>query len=291
MTPRALRFFRDRRERITFFIVGQDAALAGNQRALADIASAGHEIGNHSFSHQPWLHLMSASNLKRELLDTQDAIERATGKRPTGFRGPGYSLSGNTLALLVKNGFRYDASTIPTFIGPLARAYYFRSSSLSATEREQRRQLFGGFSEGFRPLKPYRWGPPANGLIEIPVTTMPLFRTPIHASYILHISRFSRGLAKTYFLSALRLCRLSGVSPSLLLHSLDFLDAGDVPRLAFFPGVQVPVDEKLKLLAWMLDRVARHHRIVPMEEHARIAAACGLAERPCLASAQTESAD
>src|SRR6478752_92451 len=33
--------------RITVFIVGQDAALSKNRAALASIADAGHEIGNH----------------------------------------------------------------------------------------------------------------------------------------------------------------------------------------------------------------------------------------------------
>ena len=46
-----------------------------------------------------------------------DAIEAATGGRPRGFRGPGFSLSEGTLAALVELGYRYDASTLPTFIG------------------------------------------------------------------------------------------------------------------------------------------------------------------------------
>jgi hypothetical protein len=281
-TPRILQFLRERSLNITFFIVGQDAALDRNRRSLADIAAAGHEIGNHSFSHQPWLHLLSAGELEKEVLGAQHVIEQATGKRPIGFRGPGYSVSRNTLELLAKNGFRYDASTIPTFIGPLARAYYFRVSSLDASGRQQRSQLFGTFSEGFRPLKPYRWGPPAGGLIEIPVTTMPLVRTPMHASYILYISRFSSSLAKTYFRMALSLCRLSGVAPSLLLHPLDFLDDSDASRLSFFPGIEIPVKRKLHLLDWMLSSLGRQRRLVTMEEHARTVGKGPLAEHPCL---------
>ncbi len=282
VTPRVLRFLRERSLKITFFIVGQDAALDRNRRPLADIAAAGHEIGNHSFSHQPWLHLLSAGELEKEVLGAQHVIEQATGKRPIGFRGPGYSVSRNALELLATNGFRYDASTIPTFIGPLARAYYFRVSSLDALGRQQRSQLFGAFSEGFRPLNPYRWGPPAGGLIEIPVTTMPLLRTPIHASYILFTSRFSSNLAKAYFSTAVQLCHLSAVSPSLLLHPLDFIDAADAPRLSFFPGIEIPVKRKLDLLDWMLNRLGRHYRLVTMEEHALAAGKSRLPEHPCI---------
>src|SRR3982750_647036 len=59
VVPRALQFLKERGLSITFFIVGQDAALQVNREAIASIAAAGHEIGNHSFSHEPWLHLYS----------------------------------------------------------------------------------------------------------------------------------------------------------------------------------------------------------------------------------------
>src|SRR6266699_2475525 len=59
VVPRVLRFLGERSLRITFFIVGQDAALARNGRVLRSIAEAGHEVGNHSFHHEPWLHLYS----------------------------------------------------------------------------------------------------------------------------------------------------------------------------------------------------------------------------------------
>ena len=41
---------------ITVFIVGQDAAIERNHGALRALAEQGHEIGNHSLSHEPWFH-------------------------------------------------------------------------------------------------------------------------------------------------------------------------------------------------------------------------------------------
>src|SRR5437660_7036359 len=55
VVPRVLTFLKERDLKITFFIVGQDAALEKNLDAIASIAAAGHEIGNHSFNHEPWL--------------------------------------------------------------------------------------------------------------------------------------------------------------------------------------------------------------------------------------------
>ena len=87
---------------------------------------------------------------------------------------------------------------------------------------------------GFRPMTPYRWRQ-SNGLLEMPLTTMPIIRIPIHMSYLLCLASFSRGLAASYFQFALKLCRLRGISPSLLLHPLDFLGRDDRNRLGVFP--------------------------------------------------------
>jgi hypothetical protein len=188
VVPRVLEILARRGLRITFFVVGQDAALEKNRKALAQLAQAGHEIGNHSQRHEPWLHLYSEEELERELSEAEMHIEKATGRRPDAFRGPGFSLSETTLRVLLRRGYRYDASTFPTFLGPLARAYYFMTAKLEPEERRKRAKLFGSMRDGFQPLRPYRWQLAAGTLLEIPVTTLPLFRVPIHLSYVLYLS-------------------------------------------------------------------------------------------------------
>jgi len=268
VVPRVLDFLKQRGLTITFFIVGQDAALARNERALASIATAGHEIGNHSFHHEPWLHRYTPEEIEAEIESAEEHIERVTGRRPIGFRGPGFSISPTVLGVLARRGYRYDASTFPTFIGPLARAYYFMTSKLSKAELKQRRALFGGFAEGFRPIRPYRWQTSAGELIEIPVTTMPLLRLPIHVSYLLYIASVSPNLARAYFRAALSLCRLRGVQPSLLLHPLDFLGRDDGTGLDFFPGMRLPSQRKMELVSMALEELSQSYEIVTMQHHA-----------------------
>src|SRR4029077_7421594 len=143
VVPRALEFLKERSLNITFFIVGQDAALEKNHKALLSIADAGHEIGNHSFNHEPWLHLYSKAQLIEEFDNSEAAILAATGKHTVGFRGPGFSLSDAVIEVLGERGYEYDCSTLPTYIAPLARAYYFfKSPEMSDEEREKRKQLF-----------------------------------------------------------------------------------------------------------------------------------------------------
>jgi len=269
VVPRALNFLKERNLSITFFIVGQDAALDKNREALAQIAAENHEIGNHSFRHEPWLHLYSRAELVEEFEKTEEAIGKVTNQKLTGFRGPGYSLSPTVLEVLAERGYEYDCSTLPTYIAPLARAYYFfKSPEMSDEEREKRKKLFGKFSDGFQSLKPYRWQIGEKSITEIPVTTLPIFKTPIHASYLIYLSTFSRVAAKMYWKTALEMCRLTGTQPSLLLHPLDFLSGEDAPELKFFPAMDLPVEKKLEFVSEILETFSRNFDVVNLRQHA-----------------------
>jgi len=272
VVPRFVEFLALRDLKITVFVVGQDAALKSNHDALSLIPQHGHEIGNHSFHHEPWLHLYSEQRINEEFARTEEALAEATGEHPVGFRGPGFSLSPDVLKVLKRRGYEYDCSTFPTFLGPLARMYYFMTARLDAREKEERKKLFGTFSEGFRPLRPYCWNLEDGPLLEIPVTTMPWFKVPIHVSYLLYLDQFSRGLAMTYWHSALTLCRLTGVAPSLLLHPLDFLGCEDDSDLGFFPAMRIESQRKVELVGRIVDLMTRHWQVGPMIDHARSAA-------------------
>jgi peptidoglycan-N-acetylglucosamine deacetylase len=257
--------------KITFFIVGQDAALARNRAALASIAAAGHDVGNHSFRHEPWLHEYSADELYEEIASAEQAIEAATGVRPRGFRGPGFSLTGDVLEVLGERDYVYDASTFPTFLGPIARLYYFRQTrNLPPEERRRRSQLFGTLRDGLRPIDPYVWTLRRGELLEIPVTTVPVVRVPMHLSYVMYLAEFGEGLARAYVRATTRWCRLWNVEPSLLLHSLDFLGCEDVAQLRFFPGMRTPSVRKLALFDWVVGHLRRHFELVSLDDHARI---------------------
>ena len=271
LVPRILDFLEKRNLKITFFIVGQDAALEKNHDAIRSIAEAGHEIGTHSFNHEPWLHLYSEQQLEEDISHAEEHIERVTGQKPIGFRGPGYSFSSTVLRVLANHGYQYDASTLPTFLGPLARAFYFMNAKLSAEEKEQRKLLYGEFKDGFQPIRPYRWQVEGKdeSLVEIPVTTMPLFKLPFHVSYILYISRFSPVLARLYFKLALGLCKLTRISPSLLMHPLDFLGCDDVKELAFFPAMDLSSEEKIKFVGEVIDIYLEHYTVVPLRQQVR----------------------
>ena len=273
VVPRILDFLAARKLTITFFIVGQDAALEKNRAALRAIAAAGHEIGNHSFRHEPWLHLYTEAELDQELRQAEDAIESATGALPRGFRGPGFSLSQGTLETLLRRGYQYDATVFPNLLNPVARAYLFSTSNLTAEEKKQRSALFGTWKDALRPVRPFQWSLKGGRLLEIPVTTLPGLKVPIHLSYLIYLAKFSRPAARAYFRFALGACRLTETSPSILLHPLDFMGREDCPALAFFPGMDLARDRKLEIMGELFDILVTRHEIVTMGEHARRAGA------------------
>ncbi|MEV6975758.1 polysaccharide deacetylase family protein [Kitasatospora sp. NPDC093806] len=86
--------------RATFFCVGHHvAALPDEVRRIAD---AGHELGNHSWSH-PFLPDLTPEQLREQLDRTTEAVARVTGEAPTRFRPPYGGLTPEVLATLAEH--------------------------------------------------------------------------------------------------------------------------------------------------------------------------------------------
>jgi peptidoglycan/xylan/chitin deacetylase (PgdA/CDA1 family) len=77
------------RVRATFFLTGERAAAG--PAVVGRIRAEGHSLGNHSWDHSD-LRTLSLHAVRSHLTRTSEAIERATGERPTVFRPPsGYT--------------------------------------------------------------------------------------------------------------------------------------------------------------------------------------------------------
>jgi hypothetical protein len=254
--------------KITFFIVGKDTENEENCQYLRMITERGHEVANHSYHHESWLQSYSYEQIENEIITAENAILGATGQKPLGFRGPGFSWSKDLLSVLEKRGYKYDASTLPTYLGPLARAYYFAKSDLSKEEKRARKELFGKFSEGFRKLKPYKWDL-GNGksLTEIPVTTMPIFKMPFHLSYLIYLGNISMPLMRLYLNIAIGLCKMTKTPISFLLHPLDLIGGDQIMDLAFFPGMNVSSTEKVKVFKIVIETLKAHFTLFPMNKY------------------------
>lgn len=269
--PRILEFLNTHQVKTTFFIVGQDADREETKPWLRKISREGHEFGNHSYYHEPWMEERTTEEIRQELVNSHNAIEAVTGKTPVGFRGPGFCCNNNLLEAVQKLEYTFDASLFPTVISPLAKLYYLlTTTSLKSKEKSKRKNLFGKMRNGFMSLKPFKWNLKSGPLLEIPVTTIPLVRLPFHFSYIMWLSKFSKSGALRYFSTALTLCKTFNVEPSVLLHPLDFLGKEDVTELNFFPGMDLTRDHKLEIAHEAISILMSKFEIITMSQHAEM---------------------
>lgn len=70
----------------SFFVIGE--RVARHPDLAAEIASRGHSVENHTWSHPVFFTCLSPSGIRRQLERTSEAIELATGRRPRRFRPP-----------------------------------------------------------------------------------------------------------------------------------------------------------------------------------------------------------
>jgi len=105
--PRIAQVFERYGLRQTFFVPGW--CVETYPRAVGLILDRGHEIAHHGYLHEKNNQLSrdeEAACLRRGI----DAIVKASGGRPRGYRAPSWAFSKHTLDLLVEEGFEYDSS-------------------------------------------------------------------------------------------------------------------------------------------------------------------------------------
>jgi polysaccharide deacetylase family protein (PEP-CTERM system associated) len=112
-TDQILDIFAKFNARGTFFILGWVADRF--PMLVKKIASAGHEIGCHSYQHRAVFRL-SREEFFEDTRRAKDVIEQAAQTKIIGYRAPSFSIVAGTewaYDVLVELGFRYDSSTHP----------------------------------------------------------------------------------------------------------------------------------------------------------------------------------
>ena len=105
--PRIVDIWRHFEMRQTMYVPGW--CVEAYPDAIKALVDDGHEIGHHGWLHER-VNQLSSEDEEAVLLRGKEAIEKATGRPPAGYRCPSGAFSEHTLDLLIKHGFRYDAS-------------------------------------------------------------------------------------------------------------------------------------------------------------------------------------
>ncbi len=97
----------------TFFVLAWIAERI--PELVYDIASDGHEIASHGYSHSLITH-MTKKEFQTDLEKSISILTNLTGKPIYGYRAPSFSITRETmwaLEILKKNGIKYDSSIYP----------------------------------------------------------------------------------------------------------------------------------------------------------------------------------
>lgn len=86
----------------TFFVIGQNAEK--DPERIKMIYDAGHEIGNHTYSHA-YITKISKDTLRDEVIKTEKILQDITGEKPVVFRPPGGFYNDETLDILEEMGY------------------------------------------------------------------------------------------------------------------------------------------------------------------------------------------
>jgi polysaccharide deacetylase family protein (PEP-CTERM system associated) len=116
-TMRLLDMFAEFDSKATFFILGEVAK--SHPGLIREIASQGHELGIHGYSHKRYTQL-SRSEVKEEITRAKKLVEDASGVEVIGHRAPEFSINQSNLwvlDVLLSAGIKYDSSIFPAKLG------------------------------------------------------------------------------------------------------------------------------------------------------------------------------
>ena len=209
---RALSFARAERLPLTLFAIGNDLERERSADALRDAARSGARVENHSWSHPYDLSRQSAANVVSEIERCSDIVERVTGRRPHGFRAPGYVMSPTVFDAVREAGLTYDASPLPCPAYYLAKLTAIAAITLRGRDSHA---IVASPRSALGPRQPHKRG----DIVEIPMAVTRRLRLPV----------IGTSLALAGRVGAPRLMRgcLGDAVISLELHGIDFLDRSD----------------------------------------------------------------
>ncbi|WP_078547037.1 polysaccharide deacetylase family protein [Litchfieldia alkalitelluris] len=101
--PDMLDTFKKHKVKATFFLEGRWANE--NPELAKMIIAAGHEVGNHSYSH-PNLKTMPSSSVREQLSKTNDVIEATTGKKTSLFAPPSGNYRDEVVKIAAEQGMK-----------------------------------------------------------------------------------------------------------------------------------------------------------------------------------------
>lgn len=260
--PRLLELFDSLEVPATFFVVGSDLDVPWKRALVEEIARRGHDLANHSLTHPTSFSSLSREEKRWEIQEAGEKIGSLAGTAPVGFRAPDFEIDSEVLEILARLGYRYDSSILPTCWSPLIR----RLKSALGPGPIPSKRYSGRAAFGLAPNRPYIpsavriWQRGRIPLWEVPVTTTPFMRAPMHATYALTAREAGLGLLLPRL--GIDLCRLRGLPVTYLFHAGDLAGPFEEPGLADLHAWRSDPAVRESICREILGMLHKGHRIV-----------------------------
>lgn len=122
---------------LSIYVIGKDLEHPEHAARVREWHAAGHEIGNHTWTHNSSLGAKSPEVVRDEIERAHHRIAEVTGVEPKGFIAPNWSTSRQVVKELLRLGYTYDTSVFPSvwMYALLAKSY---ASHLGNAEKRRR---------------------------------------------------------------------------------------------------------------------------------------------------------
>ena len=107
---RSNKFFSSLGIKATYFCVGNELGNKNNASIIKQTSDAGNGIANHTYNHPFGLCELSHEKINQEIELCDKTLLNITGKKPIGFRTPGYAVNTQIINTLEELGYKYDSS-------------------------------------------------------------------------------------------------------------------------------------------------------------------------------------
>ncbi|MBI2151820.1 polysaccharide deacetylase family protein [Candidatus Woesearchaeota archaeon] len=255
--PRFLELFEKYNVKATFFLIGKDGEVKKKADLVKQIVKAGHEIANHTYSHTFGFRKLSPAEKIKEIEKGEEVIQRIIGKKPVGFKVPGYDIDVETLKILEQKEYIYDSSVIPTGVYPLIMKINQLISGGVKRTHGPKWNWFLAPNRIYRPSLENEWKNGDTNIVELPPTVIPIIRVPFHATFAtkfgLNFFKFGHYLTEKFNLHL-----------NYEFHAADLADDIEDERLAHLKAISF--EKRFLICESIIKKISQKYEVVTSEE-------------------------
>ena len=249
--PRFLKFFKKLNVKANFFVVGSDFKNIKNIRIAKKIISEGHRISSHTYYHDYKLTKRNYNQVYLDIKKNQKILNTLFRIKNVVFRAPGYKMNGKVYDSIKNNGLQYSSSVMPsTFYSIIKNLIILKNNFLFKKSESLIDYSFNLFQ------KKNAYIHKRTKIIEIPISTFPIFKIPFTGTFLSLGGKFLFNLTKNIMIKKKYI--------NLEFHAIDLIDFKDLKKHPFINKNQIDLKKtkhyKEKIFQKWISLILKTHK-------------------------------